>query len=344
MRMLPWVMARPIALRHARRIATRYLGGNVRRVGSFLVLDVPRSVTLGAAPGSDRVRVLRGDAAELLRCSSDGGGAVEHTRCTRRGEGSCSGAPIGAAFDRTRRTGISYDALSRNAARNPTRARRRRVDGWLLYDFRGLNPDRRRLLRLEGMTSRRTFAFIPRDGVPVALTHAIEQGPWRHWPRDWRKEIYRSWRSLEALLAKHVAGKRVAMEYSAGDAVPYLDRIPAGVLEMVRPPARRWCRRASWCRVSTPRGTPTQIASHDRAAEDDRGDRAGGDALAGERARATSPIAEHELMAWIRERFTKARAVHRPRAERLRGRERGESALRAVARRSRASFATATSC
>ena len=33
---------------------------------------------------------------------------------------------------------------------------------------------------------------------------------------------------------KHVAGKRVAMEYSAGDAVPYLDRVPAGVIEMVR--------------------------------------------------------------------------------------------------------------
>ena len=31
-----------------------------------------------------------------------------------------------------------------------------------------------------------------------------------------------------------VRGKRIAMEYSAGDAVPYLDRVPAGVIEMVR--------------------------------------------------------------------------------------------------------------
>src|SRR5262245_13906057 len=77
------------------------------------------------------------------------------------------------------------------------------VDGWLLYDFRGLNPIAAGLLRLEGMTSRRAFALIPTRGTPVALTHAIEQGPWRHWPAEWTKEIYSSWKSLEAFLAKH---------------------------------------------------------------------------------------------------------------------------------------------
>ena len=108
------------------------------------------------------------------------------------------------------------------------------VDGWLLYDFRGLNPIARDLLRLDGMTTRRVFAFIPTLGTPVALTHAIEQTVWHHWPSKWGREIYSSWRSLESWLMKHVAGKRVAMEYSAGDAVPYLDRVPAGVIEMVR--------------------------------------------------------------------------------------------------------------
>ena len=46
--------------------------------------------------------------------------------------------------------------------------------------------------------------------------------------------MYSSWRTLEQQLAALVGGKRVAMEYSPGDAVPYLDRVPAGVLEMVR--------------------------------------------------------------------------------------------------------------
>src|SRR5918999_411084 len=108
------------------------------------------------------------------------------------------------------------------------------LDGWLLYDFHGLNPIAVGLLGLEGMLTRRIFVLVPRDGAPVAITHAIEQGPWRSWPAQWRKERYSSWRTLEALLTSIVRGRRVAMEYSPGDAVPYLDRVPGGVLEMVR--------------------------------------------------------------------------------------------------------------
>ena len=108
------------------------------------------------------------------------------------------------------------------------------VDGWLLYDFRGTNPIARAMLGLEGMPSRRVFAWIPTTGAPVAVTHAIEQGPWARWPRHWPRRIYSSWRSLEADVASLVGGKRVAMEYSPGDAVPVVDRIPAGVLELVR--------------------------------------------------------------------------------------------------------------
>src|SRR5450759_5123283 len=96
------------------------------------------------------------------------------------------------------------------------------------------------MLELPGMTTRRFFVYIPRLGAPVAITHAIEQGPWAGWPAKWRKEKYSSWRLLESLLGELVKGKRVAMEYSPGDAVPYLDRVPAGVLEMVRNAVEVW--------------------------------------------------------------------------------------------------------
>ncbi|MGH7639063.1 MAG: M24 family metallopeptidase, partial [Gemmatimonadaceae bacterium] len=109
-----------------------------------------------------------------------------------------------------------------------------RLDGWLLFDFHGLNPVAAGMLRLEGMLSRRIFALIPREGAPIAISHNIEQAPWKHWPAEWPRERYSSWRALEEQLAALVKGKRLAMEYSPGDAVPYLDRVPAGVLEMVR--------------------------------------------------------------------------------------------------------------
>src|SRR3954469_19352240 len=159
------------------------------------------------------------------------------------------------------------------------------VDGWLLYDFRGMNPIAAGLLSLEGMTTRRAFAYIPTRGTPVALTHAIEQAPWRHWPAQWTREIYASWRSLEELLARYIAGKNVAMEYSAGDAVPYLDRVPAGVIDLVR---------ATGATVASSGELVTRfyavwgadhIATHVRAAEAIAGIAREALALAGERAR-----------------------------------------------------------
>ena len=180
------------------------------------------------------------------------------------------------------------------------------LDGWLLYDFRGLNPIAVGLLRLEGMTSRRAFAFIPRDGRPTALTHAIEQGPWRHWPRQWKREIYSSWNSLESLLLQLVNGKRVAMEYSAGDAVPYLDRIPAGVIEMVRQMGASVTSSGELVSRFYAQWNADHVASHNHAAEIIAQVARDAMRLAGERAR-TTPMAEHELMMWIRERFAAAR-------------------------------------
>ena len=183
------------------------------------------------------------------------------------------------------------------------------VDGWLLYDFRGLNPIAGDLMRLEGMTTRRAFAFVPTLGAPVALTHAIEQGPWRHWPSQWPREVYSSWRSLESLLMKHVAGKRVAMEYSAGDAVPYLDRVPAGVIEMVRAMGATVTSSGELVTRFYATWTAENIASHERAAK--LVAEIGQSALrrAGEMVSSGKKLSEYELMMWIRERFQQAGLV-----------------------------------
>ena len=101
MRLMPSVMARPLALRHARRIAARYLGGNIRRVGSFLMLDVPRSITQGTAPGSVGCSYYEATLRELLRLLVGSIGAVEHMRCAARGEGTCEWRADWRSFDRS---------------------------------------------------------------------------------------------------------------------------------------------------------------------------------------------------------------------------------------------------
>jgi Xaa-Pro aminopeptidase len=146
-------------------------------------------------------------------------------------------------------------------------------------------------------------AWIPAAGTPVALMHAIELDAWRKWPAEWGRRIYQSWQSLEAELTTLVHGKRVAMEYSPGDAVPYLDRVPAGVLDLVRACGATVVTSAELVTQFYAVLTRAQLDAHIRAAEIIA--RIGPEAQrrAGAAARAGAPISEFALQQWILERF-----------------------------------------
>ena len=107
-----------------------------------------------------------------------------------------------------------------------------RCDGWLLFDFHGLNPVATRVLGLGGLATRRLFVLIPAAGEPIALAHRIEKHRVDGFPGEVRQ--FAAWRELQTELGRLVAGRKVAMEYAPMDAVPYLDRVPAGVVELVR--------------------------------------------------------------------------------------------------------------
>jgi Xaa-Pro aminopeptidase len=116
-----------------------------------------------------------------------------------------------------------------------TALREEHVDGWLLYDFRGLNVLARRVAQLPegGMLSRRWFYFVPAQGEPRKLVHRIESGALDHLPGS--KTVYLRWQELEAGVATLVRGaRRVAMEYVPRNANPYVSRVDAGTVELVR--------------------------------------------------------------------------------------------------------------
>jgi Xaa-Pro aminopeptidase len=106
------------------------------------------------------------------------------------------------------------------------------LDGWLLFDFKGVNPICGRILGPTGMGSRRLFVLLPRQGKPVALVHKIEMQPFAGFPGE--VQSYARWEELHSALGGLVAGRRLAMEISPDDAVPYLDRVPFGVVELIR--------------------------------------------------------------------------------------------------------------
>jgi Xaa-Pro dipeptidase len=106
------------------------------------------------------------------------------------------------------------------------------LGGWLLYDLHARNDVAARLIGL-GDLSRRFFVLIPAVGEPVAVIHGIEQAPWELWP--WRRRVYVGWQELRLALDDTLSGVgTVAMEYSANAAVPAIDLVPAGIVELVR--------------------------------------------------------------------------------------------------------------
>jgi Xaa-Pro dipeptidase len=110
------------------------------------------------------------------------------------------------------------------------------LDGWLLYDFHGSNPIARRLAGLNGsskMTTRRWYYLIPRTGTPRKLVHAIEPHTLDALPGD--ALVYAGRVALERHLTTLVSGvRRVAMEYSPDCAIPYVSRIDAGTMDLLR--------------------------------------------------------------------------------------------------------------
>jgi len=109
------------------------------------------------------------------------------------------------------------------------------LDGWLFYDFRKSNPIAYNVLSLPKNEpySRRWFYFVPAHGTPTALVSAVESHVLRSLPGT--KRVFRTWQETRAYLKELLRpGMRVAMEYSPLNAIPYMSRVDAGTLDLIR--------------------------------------------------------------------------------------------------------------
>ena len=141
------------------------------------------------------------------------------------------------------------------------------LDGWLLFDFHGLNPIATRVAGLGGahMMTRRWFGLVPSKGEPVWLHSAIEAYVFADLPG--KKIAYVGWRQLEEKLGSILQGhRRVAMEYSPGGAIPYVSRVDGGTLEMVRACGVEVVTSADLVQAFEACWSPEALASHRRSA------------------------------------------------------------------------------
>jgi Xaa-Pro aminopeptidase len=108
------------------------------------------------------------------------------------------------------------------------------LDGWLFFYFHENDPLALRILDVgQGHFTRRWFYYVPAQGTPVKLVHRIESSALDSLPGD--LAVYLGWRQLEEKLATILQGvKSVAMQYSPRGAVPYVSKVDAGTVELIR--------------------------------------------------------------------------------------------------------------
>ncbi len=180
-----------------------------------------------------------------------------------------------------------------------------KLDGWLFYDFRGRDPIAHRLLQLpDGMRTRRWYYFVPAKGTPRKLVHKIETAALATVPGS--TSYYAGHQELQSNLKKLLAGaKKIAMQYSPLNQIPYVAMVDAGTIEQVRKCGAKIFSSADLVQKYEACWTPEQLASHKKAGA--AIDRIIADAfqLAAKSVREKKTTTEYELQQFIRQEFAK---------------------------------------
>ncbi len=139
------------------------------------------------------------------------------------------------------------------------------LDGWLLADFQGRNSVAVELLGLKGIITRRSFYFIPQEGSPTVVVHAIERDKFQRLPGEIK--TYSNYKVLEQKLSTLLSGcRRAAMEYSPRGRLPYIGLVDAGTIELIRDMGVEIVSSADLVATFQARLSVEQVASHRIAA------------------------------------------------------------------------------
>lgn len=176
--------------------------------------------------------------------------------------------------------------------------RQHNLSGWLLYDFRGINPIAVEFLGIQGIQTRRWFYYLPAAGIPTAIIHKIEEHNFDSIVGN--KIRFIGWQELHHHLANTLKGaKRVAMEYSPLNAIPYIARVDAGTIELIRGLGVEVVSSADLVQNFQARLTSEQYGSHCEAATALMAIKDSAFAQAAQAARGGLKLSEYELQQYI---------------------------------------------
>jgi Xaa-Pro dipeptidase len=178
------------------------------------------------------------------------------------------------------------------------------IDGWLFYHFHGNDPLATTILRLPDshFVSRRWFYLIPANGKPQKLVHRIEMDALDDLPGE--QTVYLGWRELETKLKEMIAPyKKLAMQYSAGNAIPYISRVDAGTIELVRSAGCEVLTSANLVQMFEARWNDSQLQGHIKAVANLRSVVFDAFSCIAQSIRSKQRITEYDIQQFISQRF-----------------------------------------
>jgi Xaa-Pro dipeptidase len=184
-----------------------------------------------------------------------------------------------------------------------------KLDGWLFYDFRGRDPIAQGILQLPpGMRTRRWYYFVPAKGTPRKLVHKIETESLTALPGD--TLYYAGQEELRKNLKKLLGrGKKIAMQYSPKNEIPYVAMVDAGTVELVRNMGAKVVSSADLVQKYEACWSEAQLQSHlEAGAVIDRVVREAFQ-LAAKNVREKKNFTEYDLKLWILKEFDAAGIV-----------------------------------
>src|SRR6516165_736740 len=181
-----------------------------------------------------------------------------------------------------------------------------KLDGWLFYDFRGRDPIAQNILNLpNGMRTRRWYYFVPAKGEPKKLVHKIESESLTALPGDTlyyaaQDELHKN---LKKILGR---AKKVAMQYSPKNAIPYVAMVDAGTVELVRNSGAKVFTSADLVQKYEACWSKEQLESHMAAGRAIDPIVRGAFSYAASCVREKKNLTEYDLQQWILQRFSAA--------------------------------------
>jgi len=177
-----------------------------------------------------------------------------------------------------------------------------KIDGWLLYDYRGMNPIFSDTVGYIPNITRPCWLWIPASSDPKLIVSFVDQNRFEH--LGIKAEYWVSRDQMINSLKSHLPQQgKVAMEYSPMGVLPRVTKIDGGTLELIKSLGVEVVTSANLIQYATQRWSKKELNSHLKASEILTSTVKEAFNFIGENI--GSNITEFEVAEFIRDRFTK---------------------------------------